>query len=63
MDSGLYVDSRCGSGAKNLAFLQDQCNPSRLGKLINLITGKIVHKDKTRTYAVVGSAYCFLHTL
>ena len=29
-----------GCGAKNLALLQNQCKPSQLGKLINLINGK-----------------------
>jgi hypothetical protein len=35
-----------GSGAKNLALLQNKCKPSQLGKLIVLTTGKIRHKGK-----------------
>ena len=35
-----------GSGAKNLTLLQNQYKHSQLGKLVNLITRKMVHKDK-----------------
>jgi hypothetical protein len=35
-----------GCGAKNLALLQNQCKYSQLGKLINLITWKMVPNEK-----------------
>ncbi len=35
-----------GCGAKDLALLQNQCKPSQLGKLIILITWKMIHKGK-----------------
>ena len=35
-----------GSGAKNLALLQNQRKHLQFGKLINLITRKMAHKGK-----------------
>ena len=43
-----------GCCAKNPALLQNKCKRSQLGKLINLITGKMVHKGKNyRIYTKV----------
>jgi len=51
-----------GSGAKNLALLQNKCKPSQLqlGKLIILITGKKVHKGKN--YIIKLRKYHFCTT-
>jgi hypothetical protein len=39
-----HLVSENGCGAKNMALLQNQCEHSQFGQLINLITGKIVQK-------------------
>ena len=46
-----------GSGAKNLALLQNQWKISQLGKLINIIKGKMIHKGKN--YSVKLRKYYF----
>jgi hypothetical protein len=38
-----------GCGAKNLTLLQNECKPSQLEKLINLIAGKKIHKGKNHS--------------
>ena len=50
------IDSGCG--AKSLALLQNQCKPSQLGKLINLITGKKVHKGKNHSIKLRKYYFC-----
>ena len=52
-----------GSVAKNMAFLQNQCRPSQLGKLINLIAGKKVHKDKNRSIKLWKYYFCTTNAL
>ena len=47
-----------GSVAKNLALLQNQCKPSQLGKLINLIAGKQVHKGKNHSIKLRKYYFC-----
>jgi hypothetical protein len=49
-----------GSGAKNLALSKNRCKPSQLGKLINLITWKMAHKDKN--YSIKLRKYFFCTT-
>ena len=49
-----------GCGAKNLALLQNQCKSSQLGKLINLINGKMAHKGKN--YSIKLQKYYFCTT-
>ena len=46
-----------GSDAKNLSLSKNRCKPSQLGKLINLITWKMVHKDKN--YSIKLRKYFF----
>ncbi len=50
-----------GPVAKNLALLQNQCKPSQLGKLINLIAGKMAHKGNN--YSVKVRKYYFCTTI
>ena len=50
-----------GSGAKNLALLQNQCKHLQLGKLIIFITDKIVHKGKN--YSLKLRKYHFCTTI
>ena len=47
-----------GSGAKNLALLQNQCKHSQLGNLINFITDKIVHKGKNCSLKLWKYSFC-----
>jgi hypothetical protein len=56
----LVYDIQKGSGAKNLALLQNQCKPLQLGKLINLITWKMVHEGKN--YSIKLRKYYFCTT-
>ena len=49
------ISNKKGSGAKNLALLQNQCKHSQLGKLINLIKGKIIHKGKNCNPNLAGA--------
>jgi len=52
------LNSFFGCGAKNLALLQNQCKPSQLGKLINLIAGKKVHKGKNHSIKLWKYYFC-----
>ena len=45
-------------GAKNLALLQNQCKPSQLGNLINLITDKMAHKGKNCSLKLRKYYFC-----
>ena len=47
-----------GSGAKNLALLQNQWKTSQLGNLINLIKGKIIHKGKNYSLKLRKYSFC-----
>ncbi len=49
---------KSGCGAKNLALLQNQCKPSQLRKLINLIAGKKVHKGKNHSIKLRKYYFC-----
>jgi len=47
-----------GCGAKNLALLQNQCKPSRFGKLINQVSGKMVHNGKNYSLKLHKNYFC-----
>jgi RNA:NAD 2'-phosphotransferase (TPT1/KptA family) len=49
--------SKYGCGAKNLALLRNQRKPLQLGKLISLITRKMVHKGEN--YSIKLQKYYF----